>query len=287
MLDTRVHDIGWKLRTGNAAICHETDNETGLLVQDAAGYAKPDAVRKQLSLTGDIYIHTIAADSPAIQTGLERGASLLAINGVALKDIDWSPDKPWMRLYKVEYLFRVAAQDRKPVALQLSSEAELVVVPTVPACRTRFEVVYSGDDMGADGGRVRIGRGFPGFVYPDDELAAAMAHELAHNILRHPQWLNANGRKRRDVRETEREADRMMPWLLANAGYDPQAAIRFMERWGPEHNGGLFRNRTHDGWDERIESIRAEVPKIEAARVASATLNWAEHFSPRPSEEPQ
>ncbi|MCP5392203.1 MAG: hypothetical protein H6920_11355, partial [Sphingomonadaceae bacterium] len=101
-------------------------------------------------------------------------------------------------------------------------------------------------------------------------------------ILRHPQWLSAHGRKRRDVRETEREADRMMPWLLANAGYDPQAAVRFMQRWGPKNDGGLLRKRTHDGWDERVDIIAAELPLIRAAMAGGGEADWTQRFVPRP-----
>jgi hypothetical protein len=36
---------------------------------------------------------------------------------------------------------------------------------------------------------------------------------------------------------------------------------RFMREWGPGHDGGLFRGRTHDGWtSERFHA--AELPLI-------------------------
>ena len=42
----------------------------------------------------------------------------------------------------------------------------------------------------------------------DPLLAAVLAHELAHNVLKHRAWFDANGgRKRKAVRMTEREAD--------------------------------------------------------------------------------
>ncbi|MBT8427042.1 MAG: hypothetical protein KJO02_03330, partial [Erythrobacter sp.] len=69
---------------------------------------------------------------------------------------------------------------------------------------------------------------------------------------------------RRLTRLSERDADRIMPWLLWNAGYDPRGAVRWMERWGPKHGGGLLRKRTHDGWDERVEFIEAEIATLNA-----------------------
>ncbi len=80
------------------------------------------------------------------------------------------------------------------------------------------------------------------------------------------------------MRLTEREADRLMPWLLANAGHEPEAAARFMERWGPRHGGGLFRKRTHEGWDERTDAIRAEVAKVMVLLASEGKADWARHF---------
>ena len=123
-----------------------------------------------------------------------------------------------------------------------------------------------------------FGRSFPGFDYPEPEFAAAVAHEFAHNLLRHRRLLDQKGRSLGNVRLTEREADRLMPWLLANAGWEPAAALRFMERWGPRHDGGLFRNRNHEGWDERAEAITAEVARVEALMANEGKADWARHF---------
>jgi len=70
----------------------------------------------------------------------------------------------------------------------------------------------------------------------------------------------------------------LMPWLLANAGYDPAAATRFMKRWGPIHDGGIFRKRTHDGWDERVEFIEAERALIEELQQEEG-VDWRRHFT--------
>ena len=132
----------------------------------------------------------------------------------------------------------------------------------------------------ADGSRVIFGRDFAGFAYAEDEFAAAVAHELAHNLLRHRKMFDAVGRSQSLVRLTERDADRMMPWLLYNAGYDPRASVRFMTRWGPKYGGGLLRDRSHDGWDERVEFIEAEIATMEAALAETGKADWSQHFVP-------
>jgi len=135
-----------------------------------------------------------------------------------------------------------------------------------------------GNKAVADGNRVVIGIESPAFQYEEDELAALIAHELAHNLLGHTAWLDRNKRKRRHVRMTEREADRLIPWLLVNAGYDPRGGKRFFEKWGPRNDGWIFRARTHDGWDERAEFIEAEIPAIEALMAEHGKADWRTHF---------
>ncbi|MFA9201437.1 MAG: hypothetical protein ACEQR8_09695, partial [Cypionkella sp.] len=121
-------------------------------------------------------------------------------------------------------------------------------------------------------------RKFAGFEYPEDELAAALAHEFAHNLLAHRAWLKGAGRKAKNIRLTEREADRLMPWLLANAGYDPAAAVRFFRKWGPGNDGWIFRAPTHDGWDERAEAVEGELPLIARVRASGGAADWRAHF---------
>ena len=126
---------------------------------------------------------------------------------------------------------------------------------------------------------VVIGIGFPAFEYPEEQVFAALvAHELAHNVLGHDAWLDRNGRKPRNVRRIEREADRLVPWLLANAGYDPAAAVTFMTRWGSVHDAGLKLRSSHEGWDERAEAMAAELPAVTAWMASTGEADWATQF---------
>ena len=114
----------------------------------------------------------------------------------------------------------------------------------------------------------------------DDEAATMVAHEMAHNILAHLDRLDAGTRNYVTIRRTEREADGLAPWLMANAGYDPAAAPRFIAAWGPRHGGGATRVPNHDSWQDRAGLMRAEVARIAAARAASrqGPLDWRSGF---------
>ncbi len=278
-LDARLHAVGWQLATGNARFCRETVPATGALLQDAAAYPDPAAARAALGLTGDIAIQAVVAGSPADLAGLRAGATLTAIEGEdpALR---FPPSEPaWHRLKAVnDHLDRLLGQ-HAAVAVQWSGrDPGAAALSSTPACRSRFEVGPIGDRAVADGDRVLLGDGFVGFAWEEELFAAAVAHELAHNVLGHRAWLDGTGRSRANVRRTEREADRLTPWLLANASYDPAAGVAFMRKWGPDHGGGLFRKRTHDGWDERAEAIAAELPAIAAAIERDGAADWQRHF---------
>ncbi|WP_133366262.1 hypothetical protein [Qipengyuania sediminis] len=278
--DGQLFAVGWRLVTANAPFCADAAPALGLSVLDAAAFADPAAVRRQLGLRGDLAIGAIAQGSPAAQAGLRLNDTLLALNADAL-ETRFPRRKPfWQRLVTLTAALDQAAA-RGPVTLEIASAGAAprrATLTPVPACPTRFEVLDSGGKALAEGTRVIFGRDFPGFAYPEAEFAAAVAHELAHNLLRHRAALDTAGRSLGNVRVTEREADRLMPWLLANAGYDPQAALSFMQRWGPRHGGGLFRKRTHEGWDERAEAIRAELELVEKALAAEGKADWARHF---------
>jgi len=51
-----------------------------------------------------------------------------------------------------------------------------------------------------------------------------------------------------------------------------------MQRWGPRHDGGLFRNRNHEGWDERAEAISAEIERMRTFLAKEGRADWAQHF---------
>ncbi|MXO91485.1 hypothetical protein [Pontixanthobacter aquaemixtae] len=278
LLDTRVQTIGWRLADGNASFCDQTSPAIGLLIQDLQGYNRPDDARSALAIPTDFAVQAVAEGSPADKAGLQSNQPIVAIDYSDLSGMVRDAKAIYLRLLQVERVLQSSLEANGVVALNVADDESAITVTGVPVCKARFVVRPSDDKAAADAASVYVGGNFAGLSYADDELAAAMAHELAHVVLGHPQWLSANGRKRRDIRETEREADRLMPWLLANAGYDPAAAVRFMRRWGPEHGGGLFRKRTHDGWDERVEFIEAELPLIGKALENGGAADWSARF---------
>lgn len=283
----RLQDIGRKLAIANAQYCANTVPTIGLTLMDVRGFARPTQMRGALNWSGDIGAATItgpyeyywpgrvikAKPPPAPKVNQE----IRAIDDQPIHDWPAQSTLDWKRLKRVHDAIEASLADNGSVILTYGTGMSVEAVGT-PSCATRFEVKAGGKKALADGTRVQFGSKFPGFSYPEDEFAAVIAHELAHNVLEHRIWLDAKGRKRRAVRATEREADRLMPWLIANAGYDPRAAVRFMQRWGPAHSKGIFRARTHDGWDERVEIIATEAGLVEAQMRSNGTADWPQFF---------
>lgn len=280
-LDSRLFNIGWRLVSGNAPFCENAHPALGLLLHDAQSYREPEAIKRSLGLSGDIGVQAVAPDSPAEQAGIKANAALTRLDGSEINAAFPSIDPRWQRMVDLNAALEQSLADDGTANLSWTTgdgSTGEALIEGVPACASRFEVLSRGGRAIADGTRVMIGRNSPGFDYPEDEFAAMVAHELAHNLLGHRALLDRIGRKRSLVRLTERDADRLMPWLLANAGWEPEAAIRFMERWGPRHGGWLFRKRTHDGWDERRDFIAAEVAIIERVMADEGAADWKRHF---------
>ena len=275
--DQLLHDIGWRLVVGNAEFCEQTQLAAGLQLLDLTTFKNPDSIREALGLHGDFIVQTVAEGSPAEKAGLMPNTQIIALDGNALAEMPSEGRRDWQRLARLHGTIDETLAETGEVVLTIRGD-DTITISGTPVCATRFELDDGGKRAVADGERVQIGAMFPAISYPEDEFAAAIAHELAHNVLGHRAWLDSEGRSRKNVRLTEREADRLMPWLLANAGYDPGAALRFMRKWGPRHSGGILRKRTHEGWDERAEHIAAEMDGMRQYWDGEGPTNWRRHF---------
>lgn len=269
--DTRLQSIGWRLARGNAPFCANAAPSAGLLLYDVRNFSDSQQVRAALGIAGEIAIGAVAAGSPAQRAGLRGDEEVIALGDDAMAAL---PDVPEGDTARVDGLHdRIDAALLAHGALTVTTPKGRYTITGEPACRARFELVEESGRARSDGWRVQIGRDVLAALANDDELAALMAHELAHAILRHRMRLDAAKRTARAVRETEREADRLMPWLLRNAGYDPAAAARWVTGWLRGRDRGLLRAPTHDGWQNRLTLVSAEVALATAA-PGDAPVDW-------------
>jgi hypothetical protein len=277
--DAILARIGFRLATANAPLCDRLEPGLGLVLHTPSQYARGlrgKAIR-HFRFDGPVGVEAVIAHSPADRAGIRADDSLTAIGPARFAPAD--PQAETSTAALIDVAARVAAL---PPAEPLTLEGRRAGAPftlevrPVAACRSRFEVaIQNGFEAQADGEIVQISSRFLE-VYPEDQLAAAVAHELSHNILRHRERLEARGvsfgmlaglgGNVRYFRQTELEADILSVALLANAGYDPQAAVRFWRDFGPKHAGGILRSRSHPAWRDRIATLENAIAGLGAER---------------------
>ncbi len=166
--------------------------------------------------------------------------------------------------------------------------------------------------MAAPGGKIMVYEGLwdpeKGLARDDDEIAAVLAHEIAHVNARHSTeamtrqrlpnlvflgaTVFAQAKERDDIatvlggafvlyngvwvtrysRADEIEADSVGLMYLAKAGYDPRAALRIWERAAEQRSGADPAESifsTHPADSVRLQNLRAQLPAALAAYEAS------------------
>lgn len=282
--EARLLSIGWRLARANAALCQRSPSAIGLMLANVRQFKDPDRARAALRIDGDVIVEAVASGSPAQAAGLRAGAQVLAIGGqsvTALSDPQAKGDAAADMLHdRIDSQLAASGRVTLRVASPGGAPRDVTIVGQ-PACRARFAMLKAGTSAGTRGFIIEISVQLLAETPSDDEAATMVAHELAHNVFGHWQRTLATGKNNYvATRRSEREADRMAPWLMANAGYDPAAAPRFFAAWGPRHSGGMTRSPTHDSWQDRVAAVTAELPAIAAARGSQpgALVDWRTRF---------
>lgn len=274
--DARLATIGYRLAYGNRAFCKDKERNPGWVLHDIAQYPDPDIARAAFGFSDPIQISAIVADGPADKAGILVGDTVF---GTSNRIIDASPlnlkSKSYDRLARIKAIFADWLSTSGPLSVLIKRGEYRPTATLDPpsVCASDFQIdTATGLDSGADGHMVSVSFDMATYASNDSELAAVVAHELAHNILHHHDRLNAAkvsrglgrsfGKSKTAILQTEAEADRLSIWLMANAGYDPASAISFWQHYGPEHDNGIFSDGTHYRWKNRVGMLQEEITKI-------------------------
>ncbi|WP_375271984.1 M48 family metalloprotease [Sphingomonas sp.] len=275
--DARLATIAWRLATANAALCRDRQPGTGLVLHALNQYAARDAAaaRAVFGFSAPVAVEWVVPGSPAARAGVVQNEGVAALAGKPLAVPTIAHDTSATRDAALAQL--AALPVGAPVALTLADTraSRRVSIEPLPACRSEFEVV-AGPKLGAssDGHVVQVGARLME-TYNDDDVAVVVAHELAHTILRHRARLETAGvkwglfgefgRNARRFRDTETEADVLGAFLLRNAGWDPQNAVRFWQGPGKKVDPGMFRSRTHPSPKDRARIIAEALAAMPAS----------------------
>ncbi|MCJ2180448.1 M48 family metallopeptidase [Novosphingobium album (ex Hu et al. 2023)] len=273
--DTVIARIGYRLAIANAPLCDSLEPGLGLVLQTPEQYdtgLREDAVR-HFHMDGAIGVEAVLPGSPAAAAGIEADDVLVSAGSARFNPSAPDAAATTQGLIRASALI-AALPAGTPIEIhgRRNSQDYVRMVDPVPACRTRFEMLISnGYTAQSDGEMVQVSSRF--FQeYPEDQLAALLAHEFAHNILHHRErmeemglsfgMLSGFGRNVRYFRETELQADILSVSLLANAGYDPEAIVRFWQAFGPSHASSILLDRSHPAWKDRVATVEKAIADL-------------------------
>ncbi len=274
--DMRLASAGFRLSTANAALCDRQEPGHGIQIHTLDQYApglRP-AVAGHFGFAGALAVEGVVAGSPAEQAGVRPDDTILRFGAVAVAPQGEGPPST-DRL--VAFWTAVAAlPPAAPIRVDLLRKGVplTLTVRPVPACRTRYELAITAAlEASANGEMVRISSGYYD-RFDVDLVAVVIAHELAHNILRHRERLKAVGaefgilsgfgRNADYFRQAELQADSLAVHLLARAGYPADLASRFRQHPVAKARSGAFQLRSHPHWKDRLKVALAEETRIAA-----------------------
>lgn len=224
-------------------MCTPSHPLTGLVLHQLGEYSAQDRpiAEAQFGLSRGPGIVAVVPGSPAARAGLAGGDVILTANGLAFASAgeiarERNDKKRRKRMEEVEaQLERLLLAGRVRLEIMRGGTRSIVMLQPEMGCEARGRLARSSQaNAFADGRYAIMTTRMLDFVRNDDELAIVMAHEIAHNLLRHPDQLQAQkkgffGGIARE-RAFEEDADRLSVKLLWSAGFDLSAIMPFWRR---------------------------------------------------------
>ncbi len=292
--DLRLAEIFYRLAHANRPLCDRQAQLSGLVLHRLTAYRAEirDQARAFFNFASPVAVEAVLAGTPAAMAGWQAGDSILAIDGVPL---DSDPLVGTSRARAQDDTVAIEAQiasasARHPVEIDISRAGKPMTLPlpTLVGCAGRAEVVVSHTLNAASGDMtIQVNAALMNLLSSDEDLAAVVAHELAHLIMHHPERLTAAGvdrglmrdfgRNARLIRQTEDEADRLSVHLLANAGYNPASASQYLKRYRQAlHTDSILAGNTHSRGRARVALLDREAADIAARGTLPSIPDWLE-----------
>ncbi len=292
----RVYRVAAPLITKNAPLCKAASRPIlGFTAKNKYSYP-PElarAVETTLKLGDGLQVMQVLEGSGAMRAGIRRGDQLQSLQEQPLPrgaQAENEAARLVAPLLKNATDIQVGLlRNGKPVTLQ---------VPLTQACAFAIEIGQAPHvNAYADGRRIMLTQGMLDFLPSDDELAALLAREIAHNVQKHAatmkmaatlsgiidallplapdlrSFAGSAGLRAFDDK-LDQEADRIALYLLARAGYPPEAAQRTLQKLTQAYPATVPNGYTalHPWTDERGALMRATLTEIRQKQTAKKVL---------------
>jgi hypothetical protein len=275
----RLELVGYRLGTANADLCADPQMLTGLTIYDISAYSAPDR-----PLAGNLYnlsygfaVLNIVPESSAAQAGFQLGDEIIGVNGSDLAgfaNTDIRSRPSYARTEKfIAYLDRALREGPAQLRVRRGDAVRTVMLTGDRGCGGRVAYLRRNKvNAWSDGRYVAVTQRMMSFAADDQELAFVVAHEMAHNILRHTQKLDGSvallaqfGIGAGKIKKTEIEADELAVKLMERADFDPTASARLLRKTSKiiPVDLGLTHPRVH----RRVEIVTAAIARLDATQT--------------------
>lgn len=279
--DLRLATVGDRLARASVARCADTVFDAGLVLHRIDQYQPADrpAIAAYFFMLKGPSVLAVIPGGPADKAGIRANDAIRSVDGVAMPDTISAKASPNNFEAALDIIDKAMADGEAEFVLDRAPDSvPTIKVKGIKRCHVRFQMVPD-DTLKAstNGLNLKISSAVLELAQNDDELAAMVAHEFAHVILKHPQNLRADGVKQgslfagfgksgKKIRAAEEAADRLSIHLLYEAGYDMRAALRIWPRYIGRTVGPIGLDLTHGGASKRMKTMEEEIVKIEAPR---------------------
>lgn len=286
--NTRIYRVAYQISTKASSLCPDTRYALGVMVANNTTFGLPfkEASASVYGMTDIIKIFYVEQGSPADSAGIKVGDIPISINGWTVP----TGDKATVELFKQlpEFL-----KDGQPIEVTFLRGADKQTVKINPIKTCAYSVMTNQDDTVnafADGKNVVINKGMMRFTKDDTELSLVVAHEMAHNAMKHmdAKKMNASLGSILDIaaaalrvntqgafgkaaagafsQDFEAEADYVGLYMMAVAGLDIEDAPKFWRRMAADHPGSIKTNHaaTHPATPYRFLALEEAEKEIKS-----------------------
>ncbi len=313
----RLYKVGWPILVSGMPLCVDRNRwAAGAFYANKYDFQKEmqDTAISYLGMSDVLKVHTVVDNTPVARAGLKEGDILIRVNDKQAPVGEGASKK-------LTEILNEELKEGKDTTFIIKRDGiqETLNISPVKICDYPL-VVVNQDDVNAyaDGNNIVIFQGMMDFAKTDEELAMVVAHELAHNNMRHIEARKTNffigllfdvlvtGLTGVDIgirnaaagaysKEFESEADYVGMYIMARAGMELDNAPEFWRRMGTRNPRSIEDNylASHPSTPERFVSLEESIKEIKLKKESAQELmpNIDEHArsnrEPPPSQASQ